>query len=147
MLLGWTLSHSFPSPVPTVLLQTLLCYPVSPYCANPGFSPVVRPWRYLLHFPSRITSKYSLRFMLEPPHFVYSLFDVFRSVIRGITSASLSDAPRYSLTTACWYMCVSGKSLNALVARDKTRSSRSLAGIIELDLGRFWEFSKIKPFF
>jgi hypothetical protein len=61
---------------PTVENQTLVCYPVSPYCANPGFSPVVRPWRYLLHFPSRITPKggpkYSLIIMLEPPHFIYN---------------------------------------------------------------------------
>ena len=84
------------------------------------FSPVVRPWRCLLHFPSRIAPKYNLIVMLVPPHFVYSIFDVFRSDIGGITSGLF-----ICLTTACWYMCVSGKSLNALVARDKTRSAQS----------------------
>jgi hypothetical protein len=57
--------------------------------AQPGLSPVVRPWRYLFHLPSRITPKggpkYSLIIMLEPPHFINSLLYVFRSDIRGIT--------------------------------------------------------------
>ena len=70
-------------------LQTLICNPISPYCAHPGLSPVVRPWRYLFHLPSRITPKgdpkYSLIIMLEPPHFINSLLYVFRSDIRGIT--------------------------------------------------------------
>ena len=135
------LSHLF--------LQTLLCYPVSPYYANPGFSPIVRPWRYLLHFPSKIAPKYNLIVMLIPLHFVYSL-RCFRLDIGGIASGLFICCPWQSLTTACWYMCVSGKSLNALVARDKTRSaqsSRSSSGVWRALLNWTWEFSKTKPFF
>jgi hypothetical protein len=53
-------------------------------------------------------------------------------LLEAYLPASLSAAPWHSLTTACWYMCVSGKSLSALVARDKTRSaqsSRSSSGV------------------
>jgi hypothetical protein len=74
---------------PHFSLQTLICNSISPYCAHPGFSPVVRPRRYLFNLPSRISPKggpiYSLRVMLEPPHSVNSLLYVFRSDIRGIT--------------------------------------------------------------
>jgi hypothetical protein len=103
---------------------------------SPQFSPVVRPWRYVLHFPSRIAPKYSLIVMLVPPHLVYSIFDVFRPDIGGITSGLF-----ICLTTACWYMCLSGKSLNALVARDKTRSaqsSRSSSGVWRALLNWTW---------
>ena len=91
---------------------------------SPQFSPVVRPWRYVLHFPSRIAPKYSLIVMLVPPD------------IGGITSGLF-----ICLTTACWYMCLSGKSLNALVARDKTRSaqsSRSSSGVWRALLNWTW---------
>jgi hypothetical protein len=37
--------------------QILICNPISPYCAHPGLSLAVRPWRYLFHLPSRITPK------------------------------------------------------------------------------------------
>jgi hypothetical protein len=43
-----------------------------------------------------------------PEHWA-DIFDVFRSDIGGITSGLF-----ICLTTACWYMCISGKYLNAV---------------------------------
>jgi hypothetical protein len=83
-----------------------------------------KPW-LLPRSEARGGPKYSLRVVLEP-------------------LTSLSDAPWHSLTTACWYMCASGKSRNALVARDKTRtaqSSRSSSGVWRALLNWTWAVS------
>ena len=81
VLIGWTLSHSFPSPVPTVLLPF---FSPNSYL-SPDQSLLSKPW-LLPRSEARGGQTYSLGVVLEPPHSVYSLFDVFRSAIGGIAS-------------------------------------------------------------